>query len=105
MAKHTLPDDPLDFIQRCVREKRIAWTYHITMRLKGRFIARQEILDSVADYEMIEEYPKNKYYRVTWSFLSIKAACSMCCLPSMWTVTMSGLLQRILRVSTNGRAI
>jgi hypothetical protein len=31
------------------------------MRLKGRFIARQEILDSVADYEIIEEYPKDKY--------------------------------------------
>ena len=61
MPAHTLPDDPLDFIQRCVRERRIGWTYHITMRLKGRFIARQEIVESVADYEIIEEYPKDKY--------------------------------------------
>lgn len=61
MAAHTLPRNPLDFIRRCVRERRIAWTYHITMRLKGRFIARQEIVDAVANYEIIEEYAKDKY--------------------------------------------
>jgi hypothetical protein len=31
------------------------------MRLKGRFISRQEILDSVSTFEIIEEYPKDKY--------------------------------------------
>ena len=31
------------------------------MRLKGRFIAREAILSSVNTYEIIEEYPKDKY--------------------------------------------
>ena len=31
------------------------------MRLKGRFISRQVILSSVDTYEIIEEYPKDKY--------------------------------------------
>jgi hypothetical protein len=59
--ERVLPDDPLAFIQRCVRERKIMWTYHVNMRLKGRFISRQEILESVADLEIIEEYPEDKY--------------------------------------------
>ena len=31
------------------------------MRLKGRFIPREAILSSVNTYEIIEEYPKDKY--------------------------------------------
>jgi hypothetical protein len=31
------------------------------MRLKGRFISREVILNSIANYEIIEEYPKDKY--------------------------------------------
>jgi hypothetical protein len=31
------------------------------MRLKGRFISREAILSSVDGYEIIEEYPKDKY--------------------------------------------
>jgi hypothetical protein len=31
------------------------------MRLKGRFIPREAILSSVDTYEIIEEYPKDKY--------------------------------------------
>lgn len=31
------------------------------MRLKGRFISREVILSSVDTYEIIEEYPKDKY--------------------------------------------
>jgi len=31
------------------------------MRLKGRFIRRDAILSSVNRYEIIEEYPKDKY--------------------------------------------
>lgn len=58
---HILPDNALEFIKRCVREQKIWWTYHVNMRLKGRFIARQAILDSIDNYEIIEEYPKDKY--------------------------------------------
>ena len=58
---HILPDNPLEFIQRCVRQRKIRWTYHVNMRLKGRFISREVILNSIANYEIIEEYPKDKY--------------------------------------------
>jgi hypothetical protein len=32
------------------------------MRMKGRFIHRQIILDSIQHYEIIEEYPDDKYF-------------------------------------------
>ena len=55
------PDDPLGFIRRCVRQGKVYWTYHINMRLQGRFISRQSILDAVDTYEVIESYPEDKY--------------------------------------------
>ena len=51
----------LEFIKSCVKRRRIHWTYHVNMRLKGRFISREIILSSVNNYEIIEEYPKDKY--------------------------------------------
>lgn len=56
-----LPDNPLAFIQRCVQTRKIFWTYHINMRLQKRGISRQIILESLASYEIIEEYPEDKY--------------------------------------------
>lgn len=53
--------DPLDFIRNCVKQGKVLWTYHINMRLKGRFIKRQSILQSHKNYEIIEENPKDKY--------------------------------------------
>lgn len=44
-----------------MREEKIYWTYHVNMRLKGRFIPRQTIVESVDNYEIIEEYPDDKY--------------------------------------------
>lgn len=60
-AKHLIPENPLDFIKRCVENRRIFWTYHVNMRMKGRFIPRHVIFDSVQNYEIIEEYPEDKY--------------------------------------------
>jgi hypothetical protein len=60
-AEHTFPDNPLRFIQRCVRERKVLWTYHANIRLKGRFISRQAILESNVSYEIIEAYPRDKY--------------------------------------------
>jgi len=57
-----IPDDPLAFIRRCVSLRKIKWTYHVNMRMKKRFISRQIILDSFNHYEIIEEYPKDKYF-------------------------------------------
>ena len=33
----------------------------MNMRVKGRFISREAIVESVANFEIIEEYPKDKY--------------------------------------------
>lgn len=53
--------DPLVFIRRCVRQGKILWTYHVNMRLERRFISREEILDGVDTYEIVESYPEDKY--------------------------------------------
>jgi len=58
---HPLPDDPLKFIQRCIGQRKILWTYHVNIRLKGRFIPRQALIESYASYEIIEQYLKDKY--------------------------------------------
>lgn len=53
--------DPLEFIRGCVAQKKIFWTYHVNMRMRGRFIPREIILASYENYEIIEEYPGDKY--------------------------------------------
>lgn len=37
------------------------WTYHVNMRLGPRSITRATILGSVESFEIIEEYPEDKY--------------------------------------------
>lgn len=56
-----IPENLLAFIQECVRVRRVYWTYHVNMRLEGRFISRREILDAVEHFEVIEAYPEDKY--------------------------------------------
>jgi len=53
--------DILGFIKSCINRRKIRWTYHVNMRLRDRFISRATILSSVDNYEIIEEYPKDKY--------------------------------------------
>ena len=62
LNKRILPDNPLTFIQRCIQQRKIQWTYHINMRLQKRGISRQTILESLSRYEVIEEYPDDKYF-------------------------------------------
>jgi hypothetical protein len=59
--ERVLPDNPLEFIKECVIYRRILWTYHVNMRMKKRSISRQQVLDAVATYEIIESYPEDKY--------------------------------------------
>ena len=54
--------DTLGFIRRCVIQKKIFWTYHVNMRMRGRYIPREIILLSCSKYEVIEEYPTDKYF-------------------------------------------
>ena len=61
LPDRTLPADPLRFIQECVRDRQVLWTYHVNMRLRGRFIRRETVLDAVESYEIIEAYPTDKY--------------------------------------------
>ena len=60
-ADPRVPHDPLAFIRDTVRARAILWTYHVTMRLRERFIPRERILESVETYELIESYPDDKY--------------------------------------------
>ena len=60
-SERLIPNNPLDFIKRWVKEQRVFWTYHVNMRMKGRFIPRNIVLDSIQHYEIIEEYPGDKY--------------------------------------------
>lgn len=53
--------DILEFIKSCVERRKIKWTYHINMRLAERHISREAILFSIDTYEIIEEYPEDKY--------------------------------------------
>lgn len=60
-SERIIPDDPLAFLQRCIRERKILWTYHVQMRLKGRTLSREALLRAVGTYEIIESYPEDKY--------------------------------------------
>ena len=37
------------------------WTYHVNMRMRDRFVSREAILTSAAQFEVIESYPEDKY--------------------------------------------
>lgn len=54
-------EDILKFIKACITRRKIFWTYHVNMRLKERFIPRETLLSSVDSFEIIEEYPADKY--------------------------------------------
>ena len=56
-----MPKEPLKFIKRCVVGGKLLWTYHVNMRMDNRHISRQTIIESVESYEIIEEYPDDKY--------------------------------------------
>jgi hypothetical protein len=55
------PADPVAFIQACVRARHVLWTYHVNIRLAGRFIGREAILEAVDTYRLVEAYPDDKY--------------------------------------------
>ena len=53
--------DPLGFIQKCVRSGKIFWTYHVNMRILQRGIFRKALVNSVDTFQIIQEYPMDKY--------------------------------------------
>ena len=56
-----MPADPLTFIQHCVRQGKVLWTYHVNMRMKSRFIPRQAVVESAENFDILESYPEDKY--------------------------------------------
>jgi len=56
-----LSGDPLEFIKRCIFDKRVFWTYHVNMRLRDRAITRRMVVESPGNFEIIESYPEDKY--------------------------------------------
>ncbi len=56
------PSDLL-FIQRCVREGKLFWTYHANIRLQQRAVSRHMVTESVATYEILEHYPESQASR------------------------------------------
>ena len=78
MTGRRLPTDPLGFIRRCVRERRVYWTYHVNMRLAGRYISRDELLEATETYEIIESYPEDKYLPSYLVWATSGAAHSTC---------------------------
>lgn len=57
-------DDTLKFIRRCIEEGKILWTYHVNMRLRGRSIPREMVIMSRNSFEVIEEYPEDRYSKL-----------------------------------------
>lgn len=60
-AQQPIPEDPLVFIKQCILGKKIYWTYHVNMRLGVRPLSRDVILGAVDSFDIIEEYPDDKY--------------------------------------------
>jgi hypothetical protein len=56
-----IPPDPLTFIIDCVRNGRIFWTHHITMRIAKRQLTRDAIAVGVDSYVLVKSYPNDKY--------------------------------------------
>jgi hypothetical protein len=56
-----IPENPLAFIKLCIEQRKIFWTYHVNMRLGQRPISRELILGAVDSFDVIEEYPDDKY--------------------------------------------
>ena len=61
MNERRLPEDPIRFIQDCFRQGSVYWTYHVNMRISGRFISRDAIFRAADTLEIVEVYPSDKY--------------------------------------------
>jgi len=54
-------NDILRCIKDCVKQGKILWTYHVNMRLNQRSITRENVLNAVESFELIEEYPSDRF--------------------------------------------
>ena len=96
-ADQILPDNALDFIRRCIRERKVYWTYHVNMRLAGRHISREEVFGAADSYEVIELDPDaiscwRRRHKVHSTYYSLR----------MWRAPTYGLSQRTTPARTIG---
>ncbi len=56
-----VPRRPLDFIRRCIEQRKILWTYHVNVRLARRSISRETLIASTDTLEIIEFYPDDRF--------------------------------------------
>ena len=56
-----MPGAPLAFIEECLSDGRVRWTYHVTMRLQQRNLTAGVLRTALATLEIIEAYPHDKY--------------------------------------------
>ncbi len=61
-VQRMIPDNPLEFIRKCIGDKKILWTYHVNMRLEKRSVTREMIMASIDEMIIIEEYVEDKYF-------------------------------------------
>jgi hypothetical protein len=98
-----LPADPVQFIQNCIR-RRLLWTYHVNVRLVGRFLPRESILAAAATFELVEAYQDDKYLPSYLAFSGgLARTHSTCCSRWMWKVIMSGWSRPTARILPSGR--
>jgi len=98
-----LPGDSVRFIEDCLRRGRVLWTYHVNMRLAGRYIPRESILEAAETLELVEAYPDDKYLP---SYLVLARAGLMrsnCLSRWTWKAIVSALSRPIARAPANGK--
>ncbi len=61
MLGNLTEDQIIEFVSSCLKRGRVLWTYHVSMRLKDRYIPREWILESANKIEVVEIYSDDRY--------------------------------------------
>ena len=98
----TVPEDPLAFIVRCVRARRVYWTYHVNMRLADRRLSPRDVCEATGTYELVEAYPDDKYLPSYLVFASTAGHPFHDCSRRTWQVTTCAPSPCTVRIRTIG---
>jgi hypothetical protein len=61
MLGNLTEDQIIEFVSSCLKRGRVLWTYHVSMRLRDRYIPRGWILESADKIEVVEIYSDDRY--------------------------------------------
>ena len=59
-----MDESDLEFNKRCVAERKLIWTHHVTVRLRQHAISRSMVRDNIGSSRIIEQYredPRSRY--------------------------------------------